>query len=326
MADETMLTRALRILHLLSTHENVTVKQLYDYFDRKESKQTLQRTLMKIDAANIPLKIEAGAHNEKYYSLDRAFKFIPELLTAEEALAAVLLVQFREVFAGTRIETDMATVFEKLHQLLPPDAIAAPDAFSGTYLHVHQPGKLDLADRADMLRDLFHSIVQSRVVKVQYRSKRYRLHPYSLLIHNGTLYVLGQVPPHTDTIYLALSRFKSVELTEDTFVRDESFSLSEVLRSSFGIWYEKPVDVVIRFDKTVVPSIESRRWHPTQSMSRDDEGNLTLRMHLGPSKELIAWILRWGQFAEVLEPSSLRKEMAATIKEMSRNYRKLHCG
>ena len=56
MADETILTRALRILHLLSTHENVTVKELYDYFDRKESKQTIQRTLMKIDAANIPLR------------------------------------------------------------------------------------------------------------------------------------------------------------------------------------------------------------------------------------------------------------------------------
>jgi proteasome accessory factor B len=321
MADETMLTRALRILHLLSTHDNVTVKELYDRFDRKESKQTIQRTLMKIDAANIPLRITAGAHNEKYYSLDRAFAYVPELLTPEEALAAVLLLQFREVFAGTRIETDMSAVFEKLHQLLPPDAIAAPDAFSGTYLHVHQPGKLDLDGRADMLRDLFRGIVQCRVTNVRYRSKSYPLHPYSLLIHNGTLYVLGRVPPHTDTIYLALSRFKSVELTENTFVRDENFSLAEVLRSNFGIWYEEPVDVVIRFDRTVVPSIESRRWHPTQKMSVEKSGDLTLRMRLGPSKELIAWILRWGEFAEVIAPDSLRKEVAATIRKMAKKYR-----
>ena len=321
MADETMLTRALRILHLLSTHDNVTVKQLYEYFDRKEAKQTLQRTLMKIDAANIPLRIEAGAHNEKYYSLDRAFRFIPELLTPEEALAAVLLLQFREVFAGTRIETDMASVFEKLQQLLPRDAIAAPDAFSGTYLHVHQPGKLDLDGRADMLRDLFRGIVQCRVAEVRYRNKSFRLNPYSLLIHNGTLYVLGQVPPHSNTIYLALSRFKSVTLTEDVFVRDEQFSLADVLRSNFGIWYEEPVDVVIRFDSTVVPSIESRRWHPTQKMSTADNGDLTLRMRLGPSKELIAWILRWGEFAEVLEPATLRTEVAATIKRMAKRYR-----
>ncbi|MBR9978434.1 MAG: WYL domain-containing protein, partial [Bacteroidetes bacterium] len=245
---------------------------------------------------------------------------IPELLTPEEILAAVLLLQFREIFTGTRIEADIIEVFDKLHQLLPPDSIAMMDAFTGSYLHIHQPGKIDLVHRSDMLRDLFRGIVERRVVKVKYKGKQYKLHPYSLLIHNGALYVLGQVPPYTDTIYLALPRFKSVELTDDTFTRDEDFDLGDVLRSNFGIWYEEPVDVVIRFGKTVLPSIESRQWHPSQHMKNDDNGDLILKMHIGPSKELIAWILRWGEFAEVLEPASLRKEVAATIRKMKRLY------
>jgi predicted DNA-binding transcriptional regulator YafY len=112
-----------------------------------------------------------------------------------------------------------------------------------------------------------------------------------------------------------------VELTDSTFARDEDFSLADVLRSNFGIWYEEPEDVVIRFDKTVVPSIESRRWHPTQKMSVDENGDLTLHMRLGPSKELIAWILRWGEFAEVVAPDALRKEVAATIRKMAKKYR-----
>lgn len=321
MGEHTMLIRALRILQRLSTHDNVTVKELYEYFERRVPKQTIQRTLRHIMEANFPVDYHAGPHNEKFYYLDRAFTFIPELLTAEEILAAVLLRQFDEVFAGTRIEADMRTVFEKLNQLLPPDAIAMPGAFTGNYLHIHQPGKIDLAKRSELLRDLFSGIVEQRVVRVRYRNKSYKLHPYSLLIHNGALYVLGQVPPYTDTIYLALPRFKSVELTVDTFKRDEDFSLEEVLRSNFGIWYEEPVDVVIRFEKTVIPSIESRQWHPTQQMKTDESGDLILKMHLGPSKELIAWILRWGEFAEVLEPASLRKEVATTIRKMAKNYR-----
>jgi len=320
MSEHTMLIRALRILQRLSTHDNVTVKELYEYFERRVPKQTIQRTLRHIMDANIPVDYRAGAHNEKFYYIDRSFTFIPELLKPEEVLAAVLLMQFREVFTGTRIETDIVQVFEKLQQLLPPDAIAMPDAFTGNYLHIHQPGKIDLAQRSEMLRDLFSGIVERRVVNVRYRNKRYKLHPYSLLIHNGALYVLGQVPPYTDTIYLALPRFKSVELTDDTFTRDEDFSLEDVLRSNFGIWYEDPVDVVIRFDKTVVPSIESRQWHPTQSMQMQDSGELILKMRLGPSKELIAWILRWAEFAEVLEPESLRKEVGATIRRIAKNY------
>ena len=321
MSEYTMLIRALRILQRLSTHDNVTVKELYEYFERRVPKQTIQRTLRHIMDANFPVDYRAGAHNEKFYYLDRNFTFIPELLKPEEVLAAVLLIQFREVFTGTRIETDIVQVFEKLQQLLPPDAIAMPDAFTGNYLHIHQPGKIDLAQRSEMLRDLFSGIVERRVVNVRYRNKRYKLHPYSLLIHNGALYVLGQVPPYTDTIYLALPRFKSVELTDDTFTRDEDFSLEDVLRSNFGIWYEAPVDVVIRFEKTVVPSIESRQWHPTQSMQMQDSGDLILKMRLGPSKELIAWILRWAEFAEVLEPESLRQEVGATIRRMAKNYR-----
>ena len=156
---------------------------------------------------------------------------------------------------------------------------------------------------------------------MQYLNKRYRLRAYSLLLHNGTLYIIGRVPPYEDNLYFVLSRFRSVELTTDHFTRDENFHLSETLRHNFGIWYEEPVDVVIRFEKTVVPSIEARLWHPTQHSTVEDDGSLTLRMHLGPSKELIAWILRWGEFAEVLEPASLRQEMAATIKKMARNYR-----
>ncbi|MFZ1730874.1 MAG: WYL domain-containing protein [Bacteroidota bacterium] len=320
MAEMTMLIRALRILQRLSTHDDVTVKELHDYFGEEESKQTIQRTIRHIEGASIPLRLRTGPHNEKYYSLDRSFQFIPQLLTPEEVLAAVLLLQFREVFAGTRLETDMLSVFDKLTQLLPDDAIAVPDAFSGGLLHVHQPGLADLSERSDMLRDLFEAIVHRRVAKVRYRSKQYKLHPYSLLLHNGALYIIGRVPPYNNSIYFALPRFRTVELTDDTFERDPAYSLSEVLKDSFGIWYETPEDVVIRFAKTVRGSIESRQWHPSQKMSDDENGDLILRMRLGPSNELIAWILRWGEYAEVLEPVSLRDSMRSAINRMSSLY------
>ena len=77
MPELTQLERALRILQRLMTHKKVTVKELFDLFDRRESIRTIQRTLNYIQSANIPLEVEYGPHGEHYYSLHRAFNYIP---------------------------------------------------------------------------------------------------------------------------------------------------------------------------------------------------------------------------------------------------------
>ncbi|MFZ1730813.1 MAG: WYL domain-containing protein [Bacteroidota bacterium] len=323
MAEMNALQRTLRILQRLTTYDDVTVEELYDLFEGRESARTIQRTMTRIQEANIPLRVRAGAHNRQFYSLDRAFDFIPELLTADETLAAVLLAPFREVFAGTSVGDDIAAVFDKLQQLLPRDSVAVPGAFGDDaagkdLMLMHQPGRTDLTEKADILRTLFTGILRRQVCRVQYRKKRYALHPYSLLLHNGGLYVIGRVPQYTNYIYLALPRFTKAELTEEVFERDPEYSLKEVLKDSFGIWYEAPVDVRIRFDAAVRGSIEHRVWHASQKLTEETDGTLTLSMRIGPSRELIAWILRWGEFAEVLEPASLRKDVAQIGKAIAR--------
>lgn len=326
MAEMTQLQRTLRILQRLTTHAEVTVDELYTLFDERESVRTLQRTLQRIQEANIPVRVRAGAHNRQYYSLDRGFRFTPDLLTADEALAAVLLAPFREVFAGTPIGDDIAGAFEKFGQLLPPDAVAVPGAFAGgsggsDFLLLHQPGRADLAGRADILRALFTGILRREAIRVQYQRKRYLLHPYSLLLHNGGLYVIGRVPPYSNDIYLALPRFAKAEHTGEHFERDPAYSLADVLKDSFGIWYEAPVNVRIRFDATVRGSIEHRRWHDSQKLTEEKDGSFTLSMRIGPSRELIAWILRWGEFAEVLAPVSLRRQVAAIGAQIAQRNR-----
>ena len=326
MAEMNALQRTLRILQRLTTYDDVTVEELYDLFEGRESVRTLQRTLQRIQESNISLTVRAGAHNRQYYSLERSFRFIPEMLTADEALAAVLLAPFREVFAGTSVGEDIAAVFEKLQQLLPRDAVAVPGAFgddaAGKHIALlHQPGRADLSDKADILRVLFTGILRRQTCRVQYRKKRYALHPYSLLLHNGGLYVIGRVPQYTNYIYLALPRFTKAELTEERFERDPQYSIEDVLKDSFGIWYEAPTEVRIRFDAAVRGSIEHRVWHSTQKLTEEEDGSLALSMRVGPSRELIAWILRWGEFAEVLEPASLRKDVARIGKEIARRNR-----
>jgi predicted DNA-binding transcriptional regulator YafY len=325
MADLKRLERALRILQRLMTHDHVTAKELGDLFGGTESVRTIQRTLEAIESANIPLSIEIGAHGERQYSLHRAFDFLPITLSPHEVLAAVLLSQFADYFKGTSIGNDISTVFQKIDQLVPPGGLGVSSSFRDMQdsFMLHEPGRMNLAPRAKVLEDLFRGIIEHRVCKVVYSrtGKSFDIHPYSLLFHGGAFYAVVYQPRHNNWIYLAIARIESLSLKTDEFERDKRFRLREFVRDNFGILSEPPETVRIRFDKTVVASIMDRVWHPSQTIENCDDGGIILTMQVGVTSELLAWILRWQHFAEVLEPQSLRDKLQISLTKTAEIYR-----
>lgn len=323
MAEMTQLERAIRILQRLSVYSRVTINELYELFERRESKRTLQRTLTLIENANVPLQIEHGAHNETYYSLKGAFDFTPLMLTPEEVIAASLLSQFKSIFTGTSIGKDLETVFEKLSQLFPDDSIVVHQQFgeSNGPVVFKDTGRMNLDGRGQILHDLFFAITRRSECRIKYRSKQFTIQPYTLLFHNGALYAIVFQPKHKEWIYLSLTRIGSVEVTERVFDRDPSFDVNELLKDNFGIWREEPEDVTIHFSKTVRHSIEDRIWHPSQRIEEEDSGDILLHMHVGVSNELVAWILKWGEFAEVLQPMSLRRTLHERLSKTREYYK-----
>lgn len=329
MAEMKPLERALRILLRLSTHERVTVSELYKLFDQQETTRSIQRTLDTIQMANIPLKVERGAHNTYYYSLQRAFDYIPELLDMDEMLAALLLAPFAGLFEGTRIGEDLHQAFEKMDHLVPENSIAFTSALRGlgdSFLW-QEPGQVRLEGRDELLPQLMRAVLEKRECTVHYKgrgqekAKKMTIHPYALLFHTGSVYTVVNVPPHTNYIYLALQRIQKLNVSDTIFERSNDFNLKAFLKDHFGIWREDPVDIVLRFDKTVATTIEERLWHPTQKIKQLKDGDIELRMKVGPSEELIAWILRWGYFCEVREPATLRTEIVSRLEETLNTYK-----
>ena len=328
MPELTQLERALRILQRLITHDQVTVQELYDLFDRREPIRTIQRTLDSIMASHIPLQYTTGPHGIRYYSLHRAFDFIPLALSPDEILAAILLAQFGDLFQGSRIGVDIEGVFDKMDQLIPPGSVAITSALRGIsdVFHIRQPGMVRVESRDQMLKDIFRAIVEKRVCRIEYqrsrvsKKSRFKFNPHSLLFHAGAIYVIGFQPFYESWLYLAIQRILSLSLTDGVFKRDPTYNIHDFIKDNFGIWFEDPVDVAIRFDKTVATTIEERTWHHSQNIRYLDNGDLELRMYVGPSEELVAWILRWGTFAEVLEPESLRGRIKEIFKDGAGMY------
>jgi predicted DNA-binding transcriptional regulator YafY len=83
---------------------------------------------------------------------------------------------------------------------------------------------------------------------------------------------------------------------------------------------QDPVDVVVRFAPKVAARVQEARWHPSQSVRVDDDGSLVWRARVAGTIEVRLWVLQWGDDAEVLEPASLRDDVAATHRRAADRY------
>lgn len=323
MSDLNHLQRALRILQRLMTHDRVTVAELHDLLDRQVDKRSIQRMLNSIEGANIPLRFETGAHGVRYYRLQREFDFVPMMLEPDDLLAGILLGQFKELFQGTKIGDNIKRVFERMEQLVPPDGVEIASAFwdvNETFSY-HEAGRVDIKPFSHVLMDLFKALLARRVCWVKYKGKTYQIHPYSLILHSGSLYAVVFQPYHKSYIYLSLPRIEEITATDDVFERDPKFSLKEFMKDKFGIWSDKPATVKIKFAKLVRPSIEGRVWHHSQSIRELKSGDIVLTMKVGITEELIAWILRWGKYGVVQSPKKLQDRIKRTLRETLKSYK-----
>jgi predicted DNA-binding transcriptional regulator YafY len=107
-----------------------------------------------------------------------------------------------------------------------------------------------------------------------------------------------------------------------TFTVPEDLDLDAHFAGSFGI-YDGKSQVVVRV--RIAPSraryVREKLWHPSQQIQPHGDGSLTVEFRLSGTVEIKSWILSFGRDAEVLEPKSLRQDLAAELQATLESYR-----
>ena len=123
------------------------------------------------------------------------------------------------------------------------------------------------------------------------RVSEYELHPYHLLAYHGNWYVMAWNVEKERVATFALSRFRRIEATGQTFTRLAGFSPETYARQAFGIvGGEKPIRVRLLFDPKLAVYITERQWHPSQEFRSRQDGCVEMRMETTGRKELVRWI------------------------------------
>ncbi len=165
---------------------------------------------------------------------------------------------------------------------------------------------------AEIVAALREAIITRHKVKLHYlyrgSGKRgYQIvHPYGFLY--GTRHYLvawSESEEARDFRSFALSNVERVELLDRTFTRKPRFSLREYAERSFGVFQEKPVDVVWKFSPKVAADAREFLFHPSQVMDEQDDGSLVVRFRAGGLLEMAWHLFTWGHEVKVLKPRKL---------------------
>ena len=314
--------RYLKIAMILRDHpDGISAQALADRIG--VSKRTVYRDVLAMDMdAGLPIWNDGGR-----FGLDREAFLPPLALTLHEAttlfLAARMLAK-----ASDEHDTELIGAFVKLAQILPPVLAqhieATVDAFSTT-----PPN-----DRfTRVFRVLAEAWAGRRVVEIEYdagaydptkRPRKTRVRPLAIepsaLTH--ALYLIGYDEGRKARRTFKVERILTATLTPETFAAPEGASPArELLRAWDVIADEEPVRVVIRFSVAVAKRAAETRWHPSQSLEPQKDGLLLWRGQVAGLREIRIWILGWGADAEVLEPKTLREEIAAELSRAAALYK-----
>ena len=152
------------------------------------------------------------------------------------------------------------------------------------------------------LHTLREAIITRRKVRLHYlyrgsgKSGYQTVHPYGFLYgKRHYLVAWSELDAAKDFRNFALSNIERVELLDETFARKRDFSITKYAEQSFGVFQEKPVDVVWKFTPKAAEDAGEFLFHPNQETERLKDGSLVVRFRAGGLLEMCWHLFTWGR-------------------------------
>ena len=290
------------------------------------SRRTIFRDIDILREAGVPLVYN---EQEQRYRIPDNYLLPPTNFTPEEALALIVLCHDLGGRSRLPFLTPARSAALKLESSLPARLrdrlLATADA-----VEILMPPINPLHGQQAIYEQLIEAVSQRRSVRIRYGSLSEdeqictRLSPYRLLFSRRSWYVIGRSSFHRSPRTFNLGRIRDLELLEDRFQIPRGFSVERYLRNAWSLIPEPGPDqeVVIRFGKKVAKNVAEVVWHKTQRVEFNPDGTLDFRVTVSGLGEISWWVLGYGDQAEVIRPTELRRIVAGHAARMTRQYRK----
>ena len=114
----------------------------------------------------------------------------------------------------------------------------------------------------------------------------------------------------------AVERMRTVTLTDHPYQMPLGFDLEAFVQHSLTVMRGRPIEVMLRFDKSTATWAKDRIWHSSQIVTPLKNGDMLMTLTVADSRELIGWILSFGGGVRVVRPHTLSHAVFSEAKKI----------
>lgn len=291
------------ILNWLETGETVTPQYIQDNLEISE--RTAFRYVQTLECAGFPIYFDKRKGSYTFmdgYSLRK-----PNLTTSESLALALAKVSLKSMSSG--LDAELQHIEEKLAVTchgLPDHIIIAGDDFA--------------TDVHELFLAINDAIVTSRTVEFRYnaastgKETKREVDPYYLYFGDGIWTMRGFCHNRKEMRAFSLDRITGLKILSMRFVACKVNPKDEH-EGTFGRFVDgNPVEVRLIFDKTAVPFLMRKKWHPSQQTRELSDGRLEMTFMVNGILGIRPWIYRWLPNVEVVSPLELTELVQEELK------------
>jgi predicted DNA-binding transcriptional regulator YafY len=312
--------RMLQTLTVLRSGRNNLAQDLAGF--HSVSRRTIFRDLQDLREAGVQCNYSPESSS---YRVDEDLSLPPVNLNGMEAAIVLLLARKAAVHIGLPFSETCVRAAAKLENKLPAEVVQ----FCRSYLQNISFGagwRPRSCFNEEMFWRLLDAIQEKRVASICYCPPSDRegimteLKPYHLFYDDPTWYVIGDSTFHGNIRSFSLSYIRKLEVLDRSFI--ERFDAKKYIGK---VWSMLPRDTVwnvrLRFLPQVAGDVSETQWHSTQRVSFQRDGSAVVEFRVNGFREIMWWILSYGDRVQVLEPEVLRRQIIAIAKNVVRLHK-----
>ena len=234
----------------------------------------------------------------------------------------------RPTLSPTPLGEDLEAAADSLEESLGGNVVSFIPAFEGERWHFDRSMSVDLDP--DVFWSLKQAIADRVPVKVDYYSahrdawsRGRRLDPLLFAVRRGAWLCVAYCHRREAVLDFNLVDMGGVELVNgEHFEPPGDFDRVGYFEGRFGALAGGETHTVrLRVDEDLTRYFERKRYHPTQDVETDGEGEgAIVTFEVQGLDEIASFVLSWGPGVEVLRPDSLRERIAKEATAVSGLY------
>lgn len=257
----------------------------------------------------------------KYTSLK-----MPNLnLSASETTALMLLRGKSKLFQDSVYEQHLKRAFNKIFTI---DDYKL-DQFQNltNIILLGETKNKNYEEKESIINELVLAMELKKTCRITYHSyyynskKTYNINPLHLFQRDGGLYFFTTINDYKDIRNLAVERVLNIEILDKDFQIPSNFDPNDYLETTFNLEFGEPDEYKILFSSKQELYISERKWAKEQKIEKQEDGKILLWLKTSGRDDIKSWVMSYGTDAELLEPKSLRKEIAEELEQLTNVYK-----